>query len=340
MALCLEQLEDYPNAYAMFEQILSIDYYYKDCEKRAKELRARLAATSRPSGSGMHSMPQPPAQAQASLAPQRTSDSGSGKPKRYEIIEEIARGGMGIVFKARDSVLNRLVAFKILSENLKRNKTAVEYFLREARAAAALSHPNIVTVFDAGEQEGEYYMAMEYVEGETLKNLVTRQGPFPEKLVRYLAVHACRGLQYAHEREIVHRDIKSGNMMLTREKVLKIMDFGLAKFLTECQSQHTRAIGTPYYMSPEQIVGKQLDFRSDLYSLGVTVFEVATGRVPFYKGDLSYHHLHTPPPKAREINSALSEDINAVIEKLLQKNPDDRYQSAAHVIRALKGAAG
>ena len=178
-------------------------------------------------------------------------------------------------------------------------------------------------------------MAMEYVEGETLKNLVTRQGPFPEKLIRYLLIHACRGLQYAHERDIVHRDIKSSNMMLTRDKILKIMDFGLAKFIRECTNQHTAAIGTPYYISPEQIIGDSLDCRSDLYSLGITIFEISTGRVPFHKGDLSYHHLHSTPPSPNTLNPTISENLNDLILTLLKKDPEDRFQSAADVIRSV-----
>jgi serine/threonine-protein kinase len=243
---------------------------------------------------------------------------------------------MGIVYKARDGVLDRIVAYKVLSGNLKNNKVAVKYFLREAKAAAKMAHPNIVTVFDAGEQDNEYYMAMEYVEGQTLKSLVNRQGAFPEKLVRYIFVHACRGLQYAHDRGLVHRDIKPGNMMLTRERALKIMDFGLAKFLEEAQANHTRAIGTPYYMAPEQIVGKDLDGRSDLYSLGVSMFECATSKVPFSKGDLSYHHLHTTAPHAIDLNPKISQELSDIIYKCMAKKPDDRFSSASELMTAVK----
>ncbi|MEO1270740.1 MAG: serine/threonine-protein kinase, partial [Myxococcota bacterium] len=217
-------------------------------------------------------------------------------------------------------------------------QVVVKYFLREARAAAALTHPNIVTVFDAGEQGGEYYMAMEYVEGETLKTLVRHNGAFHEKLLRFIVDRCCRGLGFAHERGIVHRDIKSGNIMLTRDKSLKIMDFGLAKFIEEYRSQHTQAIGTPFYMSPEQILGRDLDYRSDLYSLGVTLFECATGTVPFTKGELSYHHLHTPPPRPRDLNPKLSAKMEEMILRLLQKNPDDRYHAANELLKDLKRA--
>jgi tetratricopeptide (TPR) repeat protein/tRNA A-37 threonylcarbamoyl transferase component Bud32 len=259
---------------------------------------------------------------------------------RYEVIEEIARGGMGVVYKARDTVLNRIVAYKILSESLKNNAQAVEYFIREARAAARLNHVSIVTVFDAGHQQGEYYMAMEYVNGRTLKDYVARQGPFPEKLVRFLLMHACRGLQYAHDSDIIHRDIKGGNMMLTNEtKQLKIMDFGLAKVMTEVQrdaNENTRAVGTPFYMSPEQILGDELDWRSDIYSLGVTFFELTTGTVPFFKGDVTYHHVHTPPPSPRSLNPAISEHLEAIILKAMAKRPQDRFADCNEMLKALK----
>src|SRR5690606_1911552 len=170
------------------------------------------------------------------------SPTGSESQRRYEILDEVARGGMGVVYRARDTFLNRVVAYKILSAQLRDNKHARDYFLREARAAAKLQHTNIVTIFDAGFQDNELFMAMEYVDGRTLKQIVTRTGAFPEKLIAYIARHGCRGLQYAHERGIVHRDIKSRNTLLTNmDKILKIMDYGLAKVIKEHQQALTRA---------------------------------------------------------------------------------------------------
>lgn len=350
MATCLEQVEQLEAAARLYERVLSVDYYYKDAQGRfdaiqddlhgqfgGQAMSKSMSRMRRPSSNGSRIAVSSASRISASRRRSRTTQPlvETGE-LRYEIIDEIARGGMGIVFRARDTVLNRVVAFKILSENLKNNPTAVKYFLREARAAASLSHQNIVTVYDAGEQDDEYYMAMELVHGETLKSLVTRSGPFHEKLIRFILVHTCRGLAYAHSQGIVHRDIKSGNMMLTRDKTLKLMDFGLAKFIEEYQSQHTKAIGTPFYMSPEQILGKGLDHRSDLYSLGVTLFECATGTVPFYKGELSYHHLHSEPSSPRSLNPNLSETLDKIILKLLQKDPNDRFQSALDVLKALK----
>lgn len=320
MGRVLEDAEDLQGALDLFKQIVGVDRNYEDVSLRTKAVRGRLrrgSMTGVGTGSGI-------------FATQESVEN-----QRYEIIEEIARGGMGIVYKARDTVLGRVVAFKVLGENLRDNETAVKYFLREARAAAALSHPNIVTVYDAGEQSNEYYMAMEFVEGTTLKELIRRKGALPEEQVRYITVHCCRALHYAHSKGLVHRDIKSGNVMITRDKSLKIMDFGLAKFVREYQKDHTQQVGTPFYMSPEQIIGTDIDHRADLYSLGCTVYECATGTVPFFKGDLGYHHVHTKPPSPRSINPGLSKGLEKLILKMLEKDPKDRYQSAKEIIEAV-----
>ena len=316
MARALEEEQDRSGALEHYNAILTVDKNYEDVSLRVKALLGRGRRNTIPgtTSSGIFAAPE------------------GSSPHRYEVLEEVARGGMGIVYKARDTVLGRIVAFKILGENLRENETAVKYFLREARAAAALSHPNIVTIFDAGEQDGEYYMAMEFVEGTTLKELVKRKGALAEDQVRYILINGCKALQYAHSKGVIHRDIKSGNVMITRDKALKVMDFGLAKFMREYQKDHTQQVGTPFYMSPEQIIGKNIDFRSDLYSLGCTIFECATGTVPFFKGDLSYHHVHTKPPSPRSVNPALSRDLERVILKMLEKNPDERYQSAKEIM--------
>jgi len=341
VANCMERIGDDNEAFKIFERILAFDFHFEDVQARMDNIRRqtsgpdglRYKSGGRSNSRGGSSDSRLERNPLSRSARNNESDDGT---LRYEVIDEIARGGMGVVYRAKDTVLNRVVAYKILSDNLKNNATAVKYFLREARAAAALSHHNIVTVYDAGEQKGEYYMAMELVHGETIKSLITRSGPFHEKLLRFVTVHACRGLAYAHSKGVVHRDIKSGNMMLTKDKALKIMDFGLAKFIEEYQSQHTKAIGTPFYMSPEQILGRDLDHRSDLYSLGVTLFECSTGSVPFFKGELSYHHIHTKPPSPRSLNPSLSKYMEAVILKLIEKEPDKRFQSANSILKALK----
>lgn len=258
--------------------------------------------------------------------------------ERYKVIEEVARGGMGVVYKAIDTLLMRTVALKVLSHKLRDNAVALEYFMREARASAQLQHINIVTVFDIGcLNDGDIYMAMEYVEGKNLKQLIQQVGPFPTKSLMHVTINACKGLQYAHDHGIIHRDVKSSNIMLTRtDKTIKLLDLGLAKILSEHDKGSTQAIGTPYYMSPEQVLGNEINARSDLYSLGVTLFELSTGVLPFLKGDLPYKHVHETPPRPSEFNPKIHPDIEAIILKLMQKQPEDRFDSCNELINALK----
>ncbi|HTO08949.1 MAG TPA: protein kinase, partial [Myxococcota bacterium] len=218
---------------------------------------------------------------------------------RYEIIEQIGRGGMGVVFRARDKRLGREVALKRLPDNLRDHPSAVQLFLREARAAAALNHPNIVTLFDADQEDQQFFITMELLEGDPLHVILRRAGRLSARDSSRLGVQICAGLEYAHERRIVHRDIKTANLFFTRGKVVKIMDFGLAKMVEEVRRSATLIGGTPYYMAPEQALGESVDGRADIYALGVTLFELVTGAVPFREGDVTYHHRHTPAPDPR-----------------------------------------
>ena len=257
--------------------------------------------------------------------------------ERYNVVEEIAHGGMGVVYKATDTILMRTVALKVLSNKLRDNPVALEYFMREARASAQLQHINIVTVYDIGSlNDGTIYMAMEFIDGKNLKQLVTQTGPFPTKSLVQIMMHACRGLQYAHDNGIIHRDVKSSNMMIAKkDKMLKICDLGLAKFTSDDKNS-TQAVGTPYYMSPEQVLGNDIDCRSDIYSLGVTLFELATGVLPFVKGDLPYKHVHEPPPIPSSFNPQIDPTIETIILRMMKKNPDERFASCNEIISALK----
>jgi len=255
---------------------------------------------------------------------------------RYELLEEVGRGGMGVVYRARDSRLDRIVALKRLPEGLRRHHPrALQFFLREAQSAARLNHPNIVTVFDADQQDGQFFITMELLEGQPLQTVLRERGQLSPSNVLGIARQTCRGLDYAHAQGVIHRDIKTANLFVTTERVVKIMDFGLAKVLQEVRGATTLVSGTPYYMSPEQVVGDDVDHRSDLYSLGVTLFELATGSVPFDSGEVGYHHRHTPVPDPRSLRPDLSEPLSQLILKLLEKNPDDRMQNATAVLEAL-----
>jgi tRNA A-37 threonylcarbamoyl transferase component Bud32 len=276
-------------------------------------------------------------QASASGASTGTSSGPAfSEQSRYELLEELGRGGMGIVFKARDRRLGRTVALKRLPDNLKSHPKAVELFLREARAAAALNHPNIVTLFDAGQEADVYYLTMELLEGFPLQTVLRSRGHLTPHDVAQIGIQVCRGLEYAHGEGIVHRDIKTGNLFFTRARLLKIMDFGLAKMVEEVRRAQTVIGGTPYYMAPEQTIGKSVDARADLYALGVTLFELATGKVPFPEGDVPYHHRYTPAPDPRERVEGLPDALAELLLALLAKEPEQRPESASVVSAQLE----
>jgi tRNA A-37 threonylcarbamoyl transferase component Bud32 len=243
---------------------------------------------------------------------------------RYEILEQVGRGGMAVVFKARDRRLGRVVALKKLPENLRDHSQAVELFVREARAAAALNHRNIVTIFDADREDDNYFITMELLEGCTVSQLRKEHTRLGVRDTAMLCRQVCSGLAYAHHRRIVHRDIKPANLFLTRDRIVKIMDFGLAKMLEEVRRQTTVVGGTPFYVAPEQIMGEDVDGRADLYALGVTLFELLTGDVPFREGDVTHHHRHTPPPDPRERAEDLPDAMAELILQLMEKRPEDR----------------
>jgi len=317
LATCHERDDAAAKAIDLFQKILVFDYGYADASDRLAKLESAVVTTTEPS---------------------ETPFSGSGRAGRYKITGTLGRGGMGIVYKADDTVLDRTVAFKVLPESLKENPQALKNFLREAKSAAALNHPNIVTVFDAGEQDGAYYIAMEFVDGNTLKEIVKHRGKISAAGIVHVLAQMSEALAYAHAKKIVHRDIKTANAMWTRERKVKIMDFGLAKAIEEVRNHTTVVSGTPYSRSPEQTLGKNVDHRTDLYSLGVSVFEMATGRLPFTEGNLPYHHVHTPPPDPREFVPDLAPVLAEIVLKCMQKDPADRFQTAGEILETLKTA--
>ncbi len=323
LARTCEETGELEEAVDLYERVLAFDYRYDDAESRLEAAREKLrAALAADTGPGNVSL----------------AVSSPATPDRYQIIGELGRGGMGIVYKAKDSVLDRIVAYKVLPDALKENPQALRNFLREAKSAAQLNHPNIVTVYDAGEQNGRYYIAMEYVDGTTLKEIVRKKGAIKARGVLRVLAQMCEALAYAHDKGIVHRDIKTANTMWTRDRKAKIMDFGLARAIEEVRNHTTLVSGTPFYMSPEQTLGKHVDHRTDIYSLGVTVFELATGRVPFREGNVPYHHVHSAPPDPRELNPKVPELLARIVARCLKKSPDARYQNAREILSEVKSA--
>ncbi len=319
LAAAHERQGDLVGAVEILERVLAFDYHYRDSAAALQRCKAALAKQTEDVAPATSPTVSPP----------------TSVTRRYEIVRELGRGGMGVVYLARDSVLEREVAYKVLPEGLRGNPNALKNFLREAKAAAQLNHPNIVTVYDAGESEHGFYMAMERVEGTTLKEILRQRGAVSANAVIYILRQMSSALAYAHGRKVVHRDIKTANTMWTAERHVKIMDFGLAKLMEEVRNATTMISGTPFYMSPEQTLGRDVDHRTDIYSLGVTMFELATGELPFQKGNVPYHHVHTAPPDPRGIRADLPDGLTAVILRCLKKSPNDRFQSAKEILEEL-----
>ncbi|MCB0308337.1 MAG: serine/threonine protein kinase, partial [Bdellovibrionales bacterium] len=215
--------------------------------------------------------------------------------------------------------------------SLRKNARAVNTFLREAKSAASLNHPNIVIIHDTGTQNGDYYIAMEFIDGYTLKEVLKVQHKFPLDQLLPILKQLIDGLDYAHSKNVVHRDLTTNNIMITKQKAIKIMDFGLARVMKELQNEQSIIGGTPSFMSPEQTLGKPIDLRTDIYSLGICIFELTLGELPFQKGDLGYHHLHTTPPTPKRIDPSIPTVLNDVILKCLEKSPDARFQSISEI---------
>ena len=265
------------------------------------------------------------------------------KAGRYDLREELGRGAMGVVFHGFDPMIGRNVAVKTLrlseaGTGLSREEL-IGRFQTEARAAGLLTHPNIVVVFDAGEEEGLFYITMEFVEGRSLQSLIDAHQPFPVSRVMKLMEQVCSALDFAHQHNVVHRDIKPANLMLTSDDVVKITDFGTAKILQFGTAQTAHVMGTPSYMSPEQVKGKPVDGRSDIFSLGVILYELMTGEKPFPGQNITtviYKIINEEPIPPRSLDSSIHPGLSAVITRALSKDPAERYQSCHELLTALK----
>src|ERR1700757_4037995 len=266
------------------------------------------------------------------------------KAGRYEFLGELGRGAMGVVYKAMDPVIGRTVAVKTIrlteeGTGLSRPEL-LSRFQTEARAAGLLTHPNIVVVYDAGEEDGLYYITMELVLGKSLQATFDAGDAFPVPRIIRILEQTCSALQFAHERSVVHRDIKPANIMLTGDDTVKVTDFGTAKILQFGTVQQTaHVMGTPSYMSPEQVKGRAVDGRSDIFSLGVMLYEMVTGEKPFPGQNITtviYKIVNEEPVPPRQIDASIHPGISGVVMRALAKEPEARYQSCREMLEDLK----
>ncbi len=314
LATALERTGDGMGALTALEQIQEVDAGYGDVSERVERLQERAWGGSQ------------------TLGP---IDSG-----RYELRDEIGRGGMGIVHLAWDLELERPVAIKFLPAELASNPSSVKMFRQEARAAAAMNHPNIVHVYDVAIVSDQPCIVMEYVQGRTVREVMRVRGrkeraPLPPRRVAEIAREICHALAYAHSQNVVHRDIKPGNMLIASDGRVKLMDFGISKVLETGAEGLTQAKGTPQYMPPEQILGREIDGRTDLYALGISMFEMATGQRPFGGEAIVDQQLHSPVPDPRGLRPDLPAGLVELIVRACEKRPDDRFESATEMAGAL-----
>lgn len=315
LAIDMEAGGELVEANAVLERIVSESPNYRDAASRLKKLQYRSKLQEEEL--------------------QKAQATSSFQDPRFTILEEINRGSMGIIYKARDKVLDEIVVLKVLNDYLCADPTAVERFKREARAAKKLSHPHIVRIHDMFQNQQKLFISMEYIEGTDLKRLLSEHTHFSEdKIIQYF-LQTSDALSYAHRLGIVHRDIKPANIMITKTDAVKITDFGIAKILRadDATKSGTAIIGTPLYMAPEQITGEGVDIRSDIYSLGITLYEMVSGNPPFYLGNIEYHHIHTAPPP---LPSHVSPKLRKVIMKCIEKNPAERFQTVEEILEELK----
>lgn len=265
------------------------------------------------------------------------------KAGRYELRDELGRGAMGVVYRAMDPVIGREVAVKTMrlteaGTGMTREEL-ISRFQTEARAAGLLTHPNIVVVYDAGAEDGIFYITMELIEGRSLQSLMDAQQIFPLPRVMRLMEQACGALDFAHQRNVVHRDIKPANLMLTEDDTLKITDFGTAKILQFGTAQTAHVMGTPSYMSPEQVKGKPVDGRTDVFSLGIVLYELMTGEKPFPGQNITtviYKIVNEDPIPPRSLDSSIHPGLSSVITRALAKEPTARYQNCRELLEALR----
>jgi tetratricopeptide (TPR) repeat protein len=321
-------------AVQMYKKIQLVDIAYKDVEERVTRCEGQISA---PAEKQTYASQAGAASPESPARPGPNAAAGASESKRYTILQEIGRGGMGVVYKAMDNNLNRVIAIKLLPKSISDNPKAIMRFSQEARSAAQLNNTNIVTLYDFQQAGGRSFITMEYVEGVTLRKLQSMVDRLAMPKALKIIYQCCQGLDFAHRKGIIHRDIKPSNIMITKQNVVKIMDFGLAKVAGEETLTDAGSIsGTIMYMSPEQIQGAKLGRTTDIYSLGLVLYELVAGKRPFPEGDAGYHHVHTAPAPPAQLRPDIPASLNSLIMKCLEKDPSKRFESAYALAMALR----
>ncbi|GAB4571883.1 MAG: hypothetical protein Kow0077_09760 [Anaerolineae bacterium] len=259
---------------------------------------------------------------------------------RYRLLAQHGSGGMAVIYKAYDQELGRMVAIKILRPSLTADPSFLDRFRNEARSVARLSHPNIVTVHDVGQDGQTHFIVMEFVDGVDLKKLIRTEAPFTIERALDYAIKICAGVGYAHRSGLVHADVKPQNVLVAQSEIVKVTDFGIAQALSDATATERQRVvwGSPHYFSPEQARGERPTPASDVYSIGVVLFEMLTGRLPFIGSDqqeLAMAHIKEPPPHALDFNPAVPPELDQIIQKVMSKEPASRYRTADQLGRIL-----
>ncbi len=317
LGTCFEEKGAYEKAREQYERVLALDYFFRDTLDRLTNISDRRQQHTVISSS--------------TTVVTAQEELSSLSQDRYEIVRELGRGGAGVVYQAIDLKLKRDVALKVLYPYMNQGEGEAATFLQEARLAAQLDHPNIIDIYDVNLESR--FIAMEFVDGGTLRDVLNTYKQLSIEQARTVIVQLCKGLQVAHTAGVLHRDIKPANIFVTRQKKIKLGDFGIAHIAKLDQNAFTQLstqIGTLPYMSPEQVQGKTVRIPSDIYAAGIVFYEMLTGKPPFMQGDISYHHLHSQPELP-----GISPEIDAVVLRCLEKHPAKRFQSVEQLRKTL-----
>ena len=338
LALAKEQLGQLQESRDLLYKIGAVEREYRDLNQRISSIDSRISMLGTQSGVGRG----------ATLASAAAANGGDQAVmsmvqnqlgERYEIEREIGRGGMGVVYLARDKQLDRKVALKFLGTLVDNNEEYRQRFVREAKTAAKINHPNIVAIYDISASQGKAYIAMEFVEGMSLHKYIEKKGKLPAReAINYMA-QACAALYSLHSCGIVHRDIKPDNIIIGKGGLIKLMDFGLAKAEDNRITKSNIVMGTPCYMSPEQVQGKDVDGRSDIYAMGLVLYEMLSGKCVFRDGDILLRQVTEMPPRLSEITEGISPELDAFAYKCIAKSPAERFENCKKVVEEIRKLA-